>query len=126
MYPEFTTAQLLNLLDIQSSADYQAVFDAVQCITIEPLSWDAPGDDAEYITSLIIGGMNDPKNVGVTFSKHGNLSYAYLPNEPLIAVSAFEPILKSCGWTLVSPDIAKKVLYPLTGATVHDCFFSYT
>lgn len=125
MYPDFTLPQLIALLDVSSSAAYEAVYDSLRNTTNEPLSWDAPGDEAEYITQLRIGEMGSPHAVHITFSKHGNLCFLDLPSDPLVESSLLEDILRRCGWTLVSPQAAKLVLYATTHETVHDRFFNY-
>ena len=126
MYPDYTIAQFLAMLDIPSSADYKAVFNAIRNMTNAPISWEAPGDDAEYITELQIGEMMNAGMIVITFSKYGNLCFAYVPKEPLIAGPVLERVLNECGWILVPPNAANMVIFPATGARVHDCFFNYS
>ena len=126
MDSEYTPAQFLKLLSIPSSSEYELVFQSLRRATGEPLFWEAPGDEAEYIAELRIGDVKSPRSIGLVFSKYGNLCFMYLPDEPIIPTSLVESILGNCGWILISSDAAKIVLYPTTGETVHDRFFNYT
>jgi hypothetical protein len=124
MYPCFTRDQFLALFESPSSADYEAVYVLLQHETKEQLSWEPPGDDAEYITELRIGDIKDPKKICVTFSRWGNLCYAHVPTEPILPPAVLEDILQRCGWNLVSPEASTIVLFP-PRETVHDRFFNY-
>ncbi len=125
MNVNFSLEHFLRLLEVPTTADYHAVFDSLRKLTPEPIHWEWPGDDAEYITELQIGGIEDNRKVIVCFSKYGNLCYAYVPSDPLIGLSRLEVILNTCGWVLVLPEEANIVLFEKTKATVFHCFFSY-
>ena len=125
MTPEFTITRLLALRETPSSADYEAVYQCLQSATTEPLSWMAPGDEADFITELRIGELENPKKIVLTFSKWGNLCSAHAPHEGLVSLDTIGAVLNQCGWKLVPPPVAEMILYPASGATVDDCFFSY-
>ena len=125
MYPNYTPEQFDVLYNTVSSADCGSVMSALQSLTEEPLTFDAPGDDAEFLTEFLVGEMKNPRKVVLIFSKRGNLCFGYFPDEPLIEASILEPVLNHCGWTLIPPSAASIVLCPATGARVIDCFFDY-
>jgi hypothetical protein len=122
---KYTQSDFLALLATPTVATYESVFASLQRVTAEPLEWEAPGDDAEYITELRIGAMKNPGHAVITFSKYGNLAFVYLPMNPVIAASRLHEVLDECGWTVVPPDTAEMVLYQATKETVHDRFFHY-
>jgi hypothetical protein len=86
MHSEFTPEQLIDLYEVPSEANYEAVFESFQRTTREPLSWKDPGDDAEFITQLQIGEVPNSGRLVIVFSKWANLCYADIPAKPVVAV----------------------------------------
>ncbi len=125
MYPNYTPEQFVDLYDSASTADYRSVFNELKEMMEVPVTGDGPGDDAEFRAEFLVGDLNDPRKVVIVFSEHGNLSFAYFPDQPIIDVTVLEPLLNRFGWVLVPPDAAQVVVFPVTGATVMDCFFSF-
>lgn len=90
-----------------------------------PLQGEHPGDDADYLTELVVGDVNSDNTVTVCFSRFGNLCFLYVGDNPVILPAELAEVLKKHGWTIASPDEANQVAVESTGQTVHDLFFNY-
>ncbi|TDU81871.1 hypothetical protein EI77_01183 [Prosthecobacter fusiformis] len=111
---------------VQTSAHYEEVYHDLTKTDYRPLTWDAPGDDAEFLATLFIGDRGIGSSTAIIFSKRGNLCCLLLRTLPLVEKRVLQPILERHGWIVIDESKVDMIMFPVTGATVYECFFTYT
>lgn len=121
----FTKDWFVKHREIDTSADYNAVLNALRQLTTAPLELDGPGDDAYFLADIRVGRLSDECSALITFSAYGNLCYIKSTPTPMNEIVAIKKAIEDNGWIIV-PDEAVWLPFDEKGLeSVYDVFFEY-
>ena len=125
MSAHLSLEKIRQLFEVPSTANHIPLHGALSELMNSVLEWDAPGDDAEYISELRVGKIGDPGMIVIAFSKWGNLCFVDMKSDSIIGRESLLEVLHQHGWSVVAPEIARLCLWPNSRQTIHDRFFNY-